>query len=178
MSTPPIIVMGPPGAGKSSTSRALAEILRGEVIDTDHLIEEACGKRISEIFTEDGEAFFRAREEEAVLRALDGAGDRLRIIALGGGAILSKLSQSRLRASGGIIIYLKVSIAFAAPRIGFNRDRPLLVDNPRAQWVALLKDRAEIYETMADLTVDTDNKSAREVAQEIAQKIAITKAGS
>lgn len=72
MSTPPIIVMGPPGAGKSSTSRALAEILRGEVIDTDHLVEEECGKRISEIFTEDGEAFFRAREEEAVLRALDG----------------------------------------------------------------------------------------------------------
>lgn len=71
-----------------------------------------------------------------------------------------------------------MSIAFAAPRIGFNRDRPLLVDNPRAQWVALLKDRAEIYETMADLTVDTDNKSAREVAQEIAQKIAITKADS
>lgn len=173
-----VIVMGPPGAGKSSTSRVLAEILRGEVVDTDYLVEEACGKKISEIFTEDGELFFREREEEAVLRALEPVNDRTRIIALGGGAILSPLSQSRLRSSGGVIIYLKVSIASAAPRIGFNRDRPLLVDNPRAQWVALLKDRSKIYESLADFTVDTDNKSAREVAQEIEQKLTISKAGS
>ena len=66
----PVIITGPPGAGKSSTARALAEIINGEVIDTDLLIEEACGKKISEIFTDDGETYFREQEEEAVTRAL------------------------------------------------------------------------------------------------------------
>ena len=163
----PVIIMGPPGAGKSSTARVLAEMIRGEVIDTDQLIEEANGKRISEIFTDDGEPFFREQEEIAVERALHIESQRRKIISLGGGAILSELTRNRLNESGGKKIFLKVSIAHAAPRIGFNRDRPLLVDNPRGKWVALMKDRLPIYETLADLVVDTDGKSAREVAQEI-----------
>lgn len=163
----PVIIMGPPGAGKSSTARVLAEMIRGEVIDTDQLIEEANGKRISEIFTDDGEPFFREQEEIAVERALHIDSQRRKIISLGGGAILSELTRNRLNEFGGKKIFLKVSIAHAAPRIGFNRDRPLLVDNPRAKWVALMKDRLPIYETLADLVVDTDGKSAREVAQEI-----------
>jgi shikimate kinase len=178
MGAPPIIVMGPPGAGKSSTARALAEIVRGVVIDTDLLIEEACGKTISEIFTEEGEPYFRKEEEQAVLRALEQSLVQPKIIALGGGAVLSELTRNRLRESHGTIVYLKVSIAFAAPRIGFNRDRPLLVDNPRAQWVALLKERAGIYESLADLTIDTDNKSARDVATEISVKLSETRAKS
>ena len=167
----PIIIMGPPGAGKSSTARALAELVGGEVIDTDLLIEESNGKRISDIFAEDGEPFFRNQEEFAVDRALRIETLKRKIISLGGGAILSSVTRDRLKASGGRIIFLNVSITHAAPRIGFNRDRPLLVDNPRAKWVALMKERLPIYESLADFVINTDEKSAREVAQEIAGQI-------
>ena len=166
-----IIIMGPPGAGKSSTARALAELVGGEVIDTDLLIEEANGKRISDIFAEDGEPFFRVQEEIAVERALHIGATKRKIISLGGGAILSQTTRDRLKTSGGRIFFLNVSIAHAAPRIGFNRDRPLLVDNPRAKWVALMKERLPIYESLADFVINTDEKSAREVAQEIAGQI-------
>lgn len=166
-----VIIMGPPGAGKSSTARALAEIVTGEVIDTDHLIEEATGRKISDIFTEEGEPYFREQEEIAVERALLKASPRRKIISLGGGAVLSPTTQERLKASGAKIVFLNVSIAHAAPRIGFNRDRPLLMDNPRAKWVALMKERLSTYESLAQMTVDTDGKSAREVAQEIAASL-------
>ncbi|MBM3704283.1 MAG: shikimate kinase [Actinobacteria bacterium] len=162
-----VIITGPPGAGKSSTARALAEMIGGEVLDTDQLIEEATGKKISEIFTDDGEQYFRAQEEVAVDRALTHHSSRSKIISLGGGAVLSEITRERLRKSDGKIFFLEVSIAYAAPRIGFNRDRPLLVDNPRAKWVALKKERQAIYESVADVIVNTDGKSAREVAQEI-----------
>lgn len=167
----PVIIMGPPGAGKSSTARALAELIEGEVIDTDLLIEEANGKRIPDIFAEDGEPFFREQEELAVERALRTETMRIKIISLGGGAILSSTTRARLKASGGTLIFLNVSIAHAAPRIGFNRDRPLLVDNPRAKWVSLMKERLPLYENLADFSINTDEKSAREVAHEIAKGI-------
>lgn len=166
-----VIIMGPPGAGKSSTARALAELISGEVIDTDLLVEEANGKRISDIFTEDGEQFFREQEELAVERALVMESTKRKIISLGGGAVLSSKTRDRIKGSGGKIVFLNVSIAHAAPRIGLNRDRPLLVDNPRAKWVTLMRDRLPIYESLADLAINTDEKSAREVAQEIAGQI-------
>lgn len=163
--------MGPPGAGKSSTARALAELVDGEVLDTDHLVEEANGKKISDIFTEDGEPFFRVQEEIAVERAIAKISQRRKIISLGGGAILSEKTRNLLKSSGGKIVFLKVSIAHAAPRIGFNRDRPLLVDNPRSKWVALMSERLPIYESLANQIVDTDGKSSREVASEIARSL-------
>lgn len=166
-----VIITGPPGAGKSSTARVLAELIDGEVIDTDQLIEESSGKKISEIFTDDGEPHFRKLEEGAVDRALRHQGTKSIIISLGGGAVLSEVNQQRLRASNGKIFFLDVSIAHAAPRIGFNRDRPLLVDNPRAKWVALMKERQPIYESLAHVVVNTDGKSAREVAREIANAL-------
>lgn len=168
-----LVIMGPPGAGKSSTARVLADLLHGEVIDTDYLIEEACGKKIPDIFADDGEPYFREQEEIAVERALQQSSQRRKIIALGGGAILSEITRTKLRTENNILIFLNVSIANAAPRIGFNRDRPLLVDNPRAKWVALMKERLPIYQGLANVVVNTDGKSAREVAQEVVEKIGI-----
>jgi shikimate kinase len=87
------------------------------------------------------------------------------VLALGGGSILNDQTQhdiNLIRASGSSVIFLDVSIAKAAPRIGFNRDRPLLLGNPRAQWLSLMQVRRPIYESLADLTVDTSDRTPQE----------------
>ena len=132
--------------------------------DTDSLIEEREKSSISDIFTEQGEGYFRAIEEEVVAKALEMESG---VLSLGGGAILSQVTQELLRKSGSEIVFLDVSITGAAPRIGFNRDRPLLIDNPRARWVALMAARRHIYESLATHTVNTDDKSSNETVEAV-----------
>lgn len=86
---------------------------------------------------------------------------------MGGGAILNAITQQELRANNALIVFLDVSISQAAPRVGFNKDRPLLLINPRQQWLALMEKRRPIYESLAGLIVSTDNKKAIEVSYEI-----------
>jgi len=68
-------------------------------------------------------------------------------------------------------VFLDVSISNAAPRVGFNKDRPLLTMNPRQQWIALMENRRPIYESLATITVNTDNRKPAEVAEEIVEKL-------
>ena len=161
---PKIVLIGPPGCGKSTVGRALSHDLQLSFSDTDSLIEEREKSSISDIFTEQGEGYFRAIEEEAVAKALEVESG---VLSLGGGAILSQVTQELLRKSGSEIVFLDVSITGAAPRIGFNRDRPLLIDNPRARWVALMAARRHIYESLATHTVNTDDKSSNETVEAV-----------
>ena len=71
------------------------------------------------------------------------------------------------------VIFLEVSISNAAPRVGFNKERPLLVGNPRAKWQNLMEQRRPIYERLATTKISTDNKKPLQVAQEIAQALKI-----
>ena len=71
------------------------------------------------------------------------------------------------------MLFRSVSISNAAPRVGFNRERPLLVGNPRAQWLALMEKRRPIYERLATTTISTDNKKPEEVVNEILAKVAL-----
>ena len=162
-----IILMGPPGSGKSTVGKHLAKELGLSLVDTDRIIEEREGRSISEIFLSDGEEGFRAIEKQVVLEALNREDS---IIALGGGSVLDPEVQAKLSQCQEVV-FLDVSISNAAPRVGFNRERPLLMGNPRQQWLQLMEKRRGIYEALATRTVSTDNRKANEVAGEIAQGV-------
>ncbi len=158
-----IIFIGPPGSGKSSVGKEVAAMLNLSHIDTDQLIEEKSGKRISDIFLDDGEPAFRRMEREIVLEVLQQ--DNC-VISLGGGSVIDSEVADKLRVEPNVI-YLEVSISNAAPRVGFNAERPLLVANPRQQWLKLMEDRKPIYEGLGRKRISTDNRKPREIAREI-----------
>ena len=162
-----LVLIGPPGSGKSSVAKSLAKKTGKRYVDTDKVIEEREGKPITEIFLEDGEEHFRTVESEVVLQTLQGEDE---IVALGGGSILSEVVREDLKKFSPII-YLEVSISNAAPRVGFNRERPLLLGNPRAQWLALMEIRRPIYESLATFKVSTDNKKPDQVTLDILEYV-------
>ena len=159
---PRVVLVGPPGSGKSAVGRRLAGRLGLPFRDTDSDVEADQGRSIADIFVDDGEAAFRAMESAAVAAAV---ADHRGVLALGGGAVLD--SQTRLLLRGLPVVYLEVSIADAAKRIGLNRDRPLLVGNPRGQWIRLMDDRRGLYEEVATVTVSTDGVTADEAVDRV-----------
>ncbi|WP_179951033.1 shikimate kinase [Xylanimonas oleitrophica] len=168
---PLAVLVGPPGSGKSTVGRLLAERRGVPFRDTDADVEERAGKTVAEIFVDDGEPAFRALEREAVATAL---GDHPGVLALGGGAVLDEGTQSALAAyaaGGGAVVFLDVSLAHAAPRVGFNRSRPLLLGNPRAQWQALMEARRPVYERVSTTRVVTDGRDPADVAATIEKEL-------
>lgn len=162
-----VILIGPPGSGKTSIGKLLAKKKNLIHVDTDQEIETKTGRKISDIFLEDGESGFRKIEREVVLKSLelDSA-----VISLGGGSILDGEVSKKLE-NEKYVVYLEVSISNAAPRVGFNTDRPLLVANPRQQWLRLFEQRRDIYESLGRFRVSTDNKKPKLVVEEILELI-------
>ena len=166
-----IVLIGPPGAGKSSIGKALAKELNLNFIDSYSEIEKISHKKISEIFIEDGEPAFRLLEVDVVRKVL---ADFDGVISLGGGAPINKEIQEVLQDANYPVVFIDVSIAQAATRIGFNKDRPLLLVNPRQQWISLMNDRRPIYEKLASQTISSDNQKPHEVAKQISDKLKAT----
>ena len=155
-----IVLIGPPGSGKSTVGVALAAHLQWPFVDTDALIELKASKKITDIFVEDGEEHFRTIEFETLQEVLR---EPSAVISLGGGAPISQRAQDALVSSESSIVFLDVSLSTAAPRVGFNRDRPLLLGNPRAQWQALSDQRRPIYEKLSTLSIKVDDMSVDEI---------------
>ena len=157
-----VVLVGPPGAGKTTVGRLLAERLGVAFRDTDADVEQVAGTSVADVFVEQGEPAFRALETAAVERAL---ATHAGVLALGGGAVLDPTTRARLR--GRTVVFLDVGITDAASRVGFNRDRPLLLGNPRAQWTRLMQVRRPLYEEVATATVATDGRTPDDVVDAV-----------
>ncbi len=163
---PRAILIGPPGAGKSTVGALLAARLGVSFTDTDAEVEAVAGKPVGDIFVEDGEPAFRDMEREAVARTLQTANG---VVAVGGGAVLDERTQERL--AGRPVVYLETGFAAAAQRVGLAQARPLLLRNPRATLKALLDQRLPIYQKLAWITILTDTQSPDQLAAEIAHRL-------
>src|SRR5438309_255510 len=131
--SPVVVLVGPPGAGKTTVGELLADRLGVAFRDTDRDVEATARSEISDIFVEQGEPAFRALERAAVRDALaehDG------VLALGGGAVLAEETRGLL--SGHRVVFLDVGLSSAVDRVGLNRSRPLLAVNPRAELARML----------------------------------------
>ncbi|HNQ06974.1 MAG TPA: shikimate kinase [Tetrasphaera sp.] len=162
MTRPVAVLIGPPGSGKTTVGRTLAARLNVALHDTDAAVEVVAGKTIADVFIDDGEPAFRALERAEVARAL---AQESGVLALGGGAPMDPATADAL--AGHRVVMLDVGIADAAKRVGFDQSRPLLAVNPRASWVALMKERRPTYERLARHRVDTAGRTPEEIAAEI-----------
>lgn len=166
MTGPAAILIGPPGAGKSTVGPLLAALLGVGFADTDSHVEAVAGRPVSDIFIEDGEAAFRRLERAAVASAV---ADYRGVLGLGGGAVLDPGTRALL--AGRPVVYLQTGFAEAAKRVGLDKPRPLLLGNPRAQLRALLDQRLPVYQQLARITVSTDARRPDDIAADIAAQL-------
>lgn len=163
-----IYLVGPMGAGKSTIGRVLAAELHLSFRDSDKVIEDRTGADIPWIFDMEGEEGFRDRES-AVLAELSQGVDV--VIATGGGIILREQNRAIMQASG-YVCYLTASIEQLVERTSRDKKRPLLqVENPRQKIIDLVALRDPLYRAAADFVINTDRRSPKLVAQEIANLV-------
>ena len=160
---PAVVLVGPPGAGKSTVGRALSAVLGCDVADTDEIIEAEAGASIADLFVTEGEPAFRAREVEVIARELQQADG---ILSLGGGSVLDASTRERLATH--TVVWLQVDVSEAAARVGLNTARPLLLGNVRQTLGRLMQEREPLYSAVATMTIDTTGRQPADIASEIA----------
>ncbi|WP_404400606.1 shikimate kinase AroK [Idiomarina seosinensis] len=166
-----IFLVGPMGAGKSTIGRQIARQLHLDFFDSDTEIERRTGADISWVFELEGEEGFRVREEKVLEDLTEHTGI---VLATGGGSIISKDSRNRLSARG-IVVYLKTTIDKQLARTQRDKRRPLIAEaeEPRKVLEQLAEIRDPLYEEIADITVRTDDQSAKVVVNEIIEQLGV-----
>lgn len=178
--TPLLILCGPKHCGKTSSGLALSEILGGGFVDVDALIEEWEGVPARVLYRR-GRALFQQAEARAVSSIMAKAkeADGILIAAAGGGLIDNEAAMEALTGGGRVVlVYLEVSAATAWRRIaeaaqnGGGLPAFLDTENPKAAHAALHERRAAAYRERADLTIDAEGKTPRQLAGQIAGQLA------
>jgi len=161
-----IVLVGVPGAGKTTVGKLLAKELQVEFFDSDQVIEARAGKSVSDIFTQDGEPAFRKIEHDVIIELLDSPNS---VLALGGGSLGN--DETRAKVKQAQTVWLIAGLAQAVDRVGMNRNRPLLLGNVRGQLADLMAAREPYYKEVAKIGVDTSKLIPSEVVSEIVAEL-------
>ena len=167
---PLVVLIGPPGAGKSAVGPLLADRLGVEFRDTDAEVGATAGKPVSDIFIENGEEAFRELERSAATSALGALRASGGVLALGSGAVLDA-GISSLLDGPATVVYLSAEFGTVARRIGLDRPRVVVPGNPRGRLRAMLDERDAVYRRLAAVTVPTDDLDPDELADQIAAEV-------
>ena len=161
-----IVLVGVPGAGKTTVGKLLAKNLGINFFDSDQVIESRAGKSVSDIFTQDGEPAFRKLEHDVIVELLDSNNV---VLALGGGSLGN--DETRAKVKEATTVWLVTGLAQAVDRVGMNRNRPLLLGNVRGQLADLMAAREPFYKEVAAIAVDTSKLIPSEVVTEIVSEL-------
>jgi shikimate kinase len=161
-----IVLVGVPGAGKTTVGKLLAKDLGIDFFDSDQVIESRSGKSVSDIFTQDGEPAFRKLEHDVIVELLDSNNV---VLALGGGSLGNE--ETRAKVKDATTVWLVAGLAQAVDRVGMNRNRPLLLGNVRGQLADLMAAREPFYKEVAAIAVDTSRLIPSEVVTEIVAEL-------
>ncbi|MCR5254519.1 MAG: shikimate kinase [Acetatifactor sp.] len=165
-----IVLEGYMGSGKSSVGRKLSFLLKCEFNDTDNVIENKEGRKISEIFEENGEAYFRNLETELLKKYGDSESKNL-ILSLGGGTPVREENRPIIKKIG-TVVYLRATPETVYERVKRSKTRPLLqCEDPFGRIKEMIAERDGAYTECADIIVDVDNKSISEIADEIIKRM-------
>jgi shikimate kinase len=159
---PKVVLIGPPGSGKTTIGELVAARLQVGFRDTDADVEATAGTTIADIFVEQGEPAFRTLERAAVQTALS---EHPGVLALGGGAVLDDRTRKDLCTHR--VVFLDVSLTHAVRRVGLATSRPLLLGNVRGQLKQLLDARRPLYAEVATVAITTDGREPDDIADEI-----------
>lgn len=166
---PNLILIGPMGAGKTCIGRRLAERITLDFVDADQAIVDSTGASIPAIFEHSGEAGFRQHERQVLHALLDGHGQ---LISTGGGAVLDADNRAAI-ARRGFVVYLRVSVPAQLERLARDRGRPLLQRPDREQVLhEMAAARDPLYQSLADLTLDTDLYTPAEATAQLVLRLA------
>ncbi|MEM8736001.1 MAG: shikimate kinase [Planctomycetota bacterium] len=176
-----ILLIGYRGSGKSTVGKILANALRYDFVDTDDIVEATAGSSIAAIFERDGESAFRDLETEAIRSCT--ADESKTVISLGGGAILREENRHLLRTAGFVVwlqgsaenLFQRISqdttSASRRPKLLHSKQEPNDDRDGYAEVVEILRVRTPIYSSLANFTVETDDKDPEDIVEEIIQSL-------